>query len=284
MARPDFTSYPPRQPAQAVLTNAAKYWSFMLAGAVDVPLMLSYADLLTLPAHEIDCTIVCAANPAGAPHIAPVRWRGAALKSLLNETGIDPHVRCAHLHAADGYTTCIDMHNLESALLAYQRDGAALPPDHGSPVRLIVPGLYGYKLPKAIQRIILAEKPIAGVWEKRGWPSEGHAQIASAIHHPVHRARIRGSTTLTGTAYAGIRAVSSIEVSIDSGPWMPIPFSQTAPAAPARWSIDWAPPAPGQYNIRVRATDSHGVTQSVDTGPLPYGSPAIHSIVVQVED
>lgn len=283
MTNPDAAPYPSRLPEQPALTNTAKYWSFMLAGAVDVPLMLSYADLLALPAHEIDCAIVCAANPAGTPHIAPVRWRGVALKSLLNETDIDAHVRCAHLHAADGYTTCIDMHHLESALLAYQKDGAALLPDHGGPVRLIVPGLYGYKLPKAIQRIILAEMPIAGVWEKRGWPSEGHAQIASAIHHPLHRARIRGYTTLTGTAYAGLRAVSSIEVSIDFGPWMPVPFSQTAPAAPAHWSIDWTPSAPGQYNIRVRATDSHGVTQPVAAGPSD-GSPAIHSIVVHVED
>jgi DMSO/TMAO reductase YedYZ molybdopterin-dependent catalytic subunit len=239
-----------------------QYWSFMLGGMVDVPLPLSYTDLLALPPIELECAILHAGRSLNGPMMHQACWQGAPVAAVLNDVSIQPGARFAQLYAANGYATSIELQALNRAVLAYQMNGEVLSAEHGYPVRLIVPGLYGYKMPRQIQRIVLADQPLVGAWEKRGWSLDGQVQVTSAIDSPLHHQTIADTIMLRGTAFAGERAIKQVEVSINDSLWMPAPFTQASPYTFARWSIDWKPSTQGDHSIKVRAIDSAGITQS----------------------
>lgn len=258
------------------------YWSLMLGGLVTAPVMLSYADLLEHPPAEQACVLACIGNQAGGPLVASGRWRGVPLRALLAEAGVSGAARHAHLHAADGYATSIPLEWAQSALLAYHLNDAPVPPEHGGPARLIVPGLYGYKMPKWIQRVILAQDPLPGPWEQRGWSAVGAIQTITAIHTPRNLEPVRGPVRLTGIAYAGSRAVTCVEVSIENGPWTPVERLAGPPGAWVRWHALWTPPAPGDYRLSARAGDETGSAQPEAGAAFPNGSAAAHTIVMRV--
>ncbi|MBI5669056.1 MAG: molybdopterin-dependent oxidoreductase [Chloroflexi bacterium] len=258
------------------------FWAFSLGGMVQRPLVIRYDELLALPAIELPATLVCIGSTPAKPLIGHARWRGVRLQSLLDQVAPDDRADFAQFYSADGYTTFVERARLAEAILAYEMNGAPLLPEHGYPVRLIVPGLYGYKMPKWIQRLQLTDTPVNGFWEGRGWSASGVAQTLSAIVSPRHLESVSGEVTFTGFAYAGERAVTSVEISIDDAPWMPVPVEAGAPYSWTTWRITWAPPAPGDYLVKVRATDSSGFTQPEDTTAFPNGSTAIQRIIVRV--
>ena len=254
------------------------YWGFMLGGLVRVPLMLSYADLLALPAVDLPCTLSC----HGTTHPHEHLWRGVRLPTLLDQLSIQPEAQHAHFWAADGYTTSIPLERLNDAALVYARDDQPLTPEAGFPVRLIVPGLYGYKMPKWIQRVELHEQALAGSGDQNHWSDDGVVQTMSTITQPLNRDKLSGVITLAGTAFAGSRTITRVEVSVDDGAWMPVDFTPQPPQRLVRWTIAWTPPAPGEFYIKVRATDSDGLTQFEESPLIRNGSSAIHSIIVGV--
>lgn len=235
------------------------YWGFMLGGLVRVPLMLSYADLLTQPAAELICTLGCAGNTT-QPNFYQSLWRGVLLSTLLDQVTLLPYAEHAHIFAADGYRTSIPLDRLRNAALVYARDDRPLTPEAGFPVRLIAPGLYGYKMPKWIQRIELRPEPLIGTWEQRGWSTEGIVSTTAAITHPRHRATFEGRVTFAGTAFAGDRPITQIEISINDSAWMPVDFTAQPPQRLINWLIEWTPPTSGNYRVQARATDSAGIT------------------------
>lgn len=255
----------------------------MLGGLVEIPLLLSYADLRQLPSTQLDSVIACIGNPPGGHCLGQARWQGVAMHHILAEVVLKRDARYAHLFAADGYSTSIKLERLNSASLVYGMNDGPLPPEHGYPARLVVPGLYGYKMPKWIQRIVLADTPLAGTWEQRGWGTSGRVQTTSHILYPHHQAEISGAITLRGMAYGGDHAIVKVEVSVNGGPWMPAPFTQPTPTGQAEWAVEWTPHAPGEHRITVRATDDSGFVQpdTAFTNSFPNGSSALHSIVVR---
>jgi DMSO/TMAO reductase YedYZ molybdopterin-dependent catalytic subunit len=286
-----------RPPAEAVTPTAAlfrqyarptppinpAFWSFSIGGAVRHPLSLSYNDMLSLPAADLPCTVICASNPPGGERIGHAVWSGVPMTSLLHEIAMTSNARFARLEAADGHVTGITLERLENALLACAVNGATLPPDQGFPVRLIVPGVYDHKMPRWITRIELTDTMPVGPWEARGWSPGGEVQTTSAITSPRRHARLNGTTTLRGYAFAGERTITAVELSVDGAPWMPVPFVQAAPNVWTRWQIEWTPTT-GDHELRVRATDSTGFTQSRNGGrAFPSGSSAIHAVVVRGE-
>ncbi len=242
------------------------FWSFAITGQVQRPLILSLADLLALPTQTVLCAIACAKPGKDSPLIGEATWRGVPLRALLNQVVIDPSVRYARLSAADGYTTVLPIERLASTLLAYEMDGAPLPLEHGYPARLIAPGLHGYKMAKWIERIELRDSADGGFWESRGFSVDGEASVKAAIL--VSTPSING-VTLTGIAYAGLRQIESVQVSIDDGDWMPVPFQPGNPTTLTHWQIEWTPPASGTYHARVRASSA--------------SNSAEHSLVVRVD-
>jgi DMSO/TMAO reductase YedYZ molybdopterin-dependent catalytic subunit len=258
-------------------------WSLTIGGMVSTAQVLAYDDLLALPAVEIPYTLACIGNPPGGARIGTAIWRGAALTGFFERVGLSEQAAYARVYGLDGYAVSLSMERLQKAFIAYEMNGGALPIEHGFPARLVVPGLYGYKMPKWLDRIVFTESSAGNVWEAHGWSRDGIVQTTSTIVSPQHLASVRGVVSLSGIAYAGERAITAVEMSIEGGDWMPVSFEQPYRYAWAHWQIDWTPPAPGDYQIRVRATDSMGFTQSDGIPIFPSGSSATHAILVRVQ-
>ncbi len=272
-----------RQQFKPAPTIEPAYWSFMLGGLVNRPVVLSYDDLLSSPSLDQASVLTCAGSQLREPLMASVRWIGVPLRDLLAEAEVSSKAAHAHLYAADGYATSIELDWARRALLAYGMNGELLAREHGGPVRLIVPGLYGYKMPKWIQRILLADAPLQGVWERRGWSQVGVVQTATAITRPRHLEKMPCAPIyFTGAAYAGVRAVARVEISVENGPWAPVNLLYGPPGTWTRWYALWTPPAPGDYRVSARATGETGAAQP-DSGQFsPNEAGAPHTIVVRV--
>lgn len=148
-------------------------WRLRIDGLVAEPRELSMADLRALPRAEQRSRMKCVECWS-----APAVWRGVSGATLLALAAPRPEAGYVTIHSADGYTSALpveDLHHHRS-LFAYDMDGEELPPDHGFPLRLIVPALYGYKGPKSIQRLEFAERWEKGYWENRGYDNEGVIQ------------------------------------------------------------------------------------------------------------
>ncbi len=273
-----------RQQIRRVPIIQQETWILSISGLVENPVPLTYQDLQTLPTTELACTLSCIGNPLGGRWIGDAVWSGAALSSIFERADVSSDAPYLHFLCADGYATSLRLEQLSDALLAFEMNGRMLTPEHGFPARVIVPGLYGYKMPKWIQKIELSNEPLIGYWEGRGWSADGAVQTTAAIFNPHHGEAVSGIVTLSGIAYAGSRRVTQVEISVDGGAWMPAPISASTPHRWTSWQIDLVPPAPGEYLIKVRATDSDGFTQSerASAKPFPNGAGGLHSVVVRV--
>lgn len=230
------------------------YWSFAIVGSVRRPLILSLDDLRQFPTETRRCVIACAGTSSHRPLLGEATWRGVPLQALLDTTTIADGAHFARIHAADRYTTVLTTEQLADTLLVYEMNGAPLPPAHGFPARLIAPGLHGYKMPKWIERIELTNSSDGGFWEARGWSLDGAAGVITAILS--HEQQADGSITLSGVAYGGVQAITTVEIGVDGGGWMPVAFTPAEGFTLTHWRAEWLPPGAGDYEIRVRAASS----------------------------
>ena len=242
------------------------YWGLLVDGLTNTPLALSFNDLQQFSQTGVTCTLACAGDLVGTAH-----WQGVLFQALLAEVQPQPLAQHAGFYTADGYSTSLRLSQLENALLAYTMNGKPLPHEHGGPVRLIVPGRQGYKMPKWLQRIELRDSPLAGPWEQRGWSLDGEAPTLARFVTPQHRTRVQGPVQLAGFAFAGQRQPTSVAISVNGGPWMPVNFHTPGPFVWSQWSINWTAPHPGEHRLTVRAIDdlqtsgqSHTITVYVE--------------------
>jgi DMSO/TMAO reductase YedYZ molybdopterin-dependent catalytic subunit len=271
-----------RQHTQVVPQITSVYWALRIYGLVENTRTLTHEDLLALPSVQLPCTLSCIGGNVQNPMIGHALWTGVPLSALLEEVRPVSEAKYAQFYSTDGYTTYLETDKLSEGILAYEMNGELLPREHGYPVRLIVPGLYGYKMPKWIQRIELTDKPQLGFWEKRGWSATGDVQTQSTILSPRHQETVQGNAQISGVAYAGERSIEKIELSINDSPWMPIPFNKSGAYSWTQWQVEWKPPTPGDYLIKVRAYDDQGFTQSDKAPAFPNGPTAIQSIIIRV--
>jgi DMSO/TMAO reductase YedYZ molybdopterin-dependent catalytic subunit len=259
-------------------------WSLWVHGLVDNPLSFTYQDLQALHVYDFPCTVVCLGNLPGGRLMGHAVWRGVSLTSIFDRVGVSSEARYVHFLSADGYVTALPLARLSEVLIAFEMNGRTLTPEHGYPARVIVPGLYGYKMPKWIQKIELSDQPLNGYWEGRGWSSDGDVQTSAAIFYPHSGEIVSGVVALSGVAFAGGRRITQVEISVDGGAWMPVPMNASEPYRWVNWNIEWTPPAAGEYQIKVRATDSDGFIQREDASikPFPNGTSGLHAIVVRV--
>jgi sulfoxide reductase catalytic subunit YedY len=143
-------------------------WRLKLDGLVGRPLELSYDQLLALPKVEQVSTFHCVTGWI----VDGVRWGGVRFHDLLASAGHLPSAHAAHFISAeipyDDYLTLDDL-ALPDVMLAYEMDGKPLPQEHGAPVRVVIPDMYGYKNVKWVERITLVPREGAGYWEQRGY-------------------------------------------------------------------------------------------------------------------
>ncbi|HSB10713.1 MAG TPA: molybdopterin-dependent oxidoreductase [Blastocatellia bacterium] len=261
-------------------------WKLELAGLVDHPVSFSYDDIKALAPVEQYATLACISNEVGGDLIGNALWRGARLKDLLNEAGVKPGVVDIVLRASDDYVDSIPLERAmaEGTLLVYEMNGEPLRPEHGFPLRLLVPGIYGMKNVKWITRIEAIDFDLKGYWQKRGWDDRAAYKTMSRIDAPG--GTVRGETTIAGIAFAGDRGISKVEVSTDGGAqWEQAEIKPAlSPISWLLWQKRWSPRQPGKHRVMVRATDGRGEIQSSNSAPpAPSGSTGYHMIIISSE-
>jgi DMSO/TMAO reductase YedYZ molybdopterin-dependent catalytic subunit len=264
-------------------------WSLTIDGLVDRPLSFSYDEIRKLPPYETTFTLECISNSIGGGLIGNAAWRGTKLGLLLEHACVKPQAKYAALYSSEGYTTG---HTLERMgkpdnFLAWEMNGDPLPRQHGFPLRMLMPGIYGMKMPKWLTRIEFVDHEFLGFWEWQGWSNSSVRQLQSVIDDPRDRVKISGQNfVITGWAIANEAGVRKVEISTDGGAtWNEAPiFSNPMPTQMwAFWKYVWASPPQGMHTIQVRATDGNGKLQtSSSSGEWPDGATGYHEITVQV--
>jgi len=270
-------------------------WTLNIKGGVDNPIELTYDDLLSLPTREADVTLSCVSNEVGGKLVSNARWTGVMLSDVLKEAGLsrdkigsatEQLVGRSVDNWTSGFPTDLAFDGRE-ALVAFGMNGDELPVKHGYPVRLVVPGLYGYvSATKWLTEIELTDWGFDAYWIKRGWAKEGPIKTQSRIDTIKTGDRLQaGTVKVGGIAWAPTRGIERVEVSTDDGEsWNDATLATQLDVDAWRlWIYDWDA-SPGEHTVKVRATDGEGETQTAENAPpIPSGATGYHSVSVRVE-
>ncbi len=267
----------------------AGLWRLDIAGLVERPQTFDFAAFTALPAVEQETTLMCISNPVGGGLMSNAVWRGVRVADLLQTAGVGATAVEVLCHAVDGYTDTIPIAKaLEpTTLLAYQMNGEPLPGRHGYPVRLLVPGMYGEKSLKWIDRIEVVDREEKGFYEQQGWGPDFVIPTRSRFSGPDLRQPLAAGRPvhLVGQAFAGNRGVASVDVSQDGGAtWTPATIDYAGTELTwALWSFDWTPTQAGEYRLAVRATDRTDAVQSAaGRAIVPEGARGLHQVTAKV--
>ncbi len=269
-------------------------YELRVTGMVDRELALSFDELLRREVVEHDITLTCVSNTIGGELIGNARWTGVRLDALLAEAGVQAGANQVVGRSIDGYTCGFPIEAAtdgRNALVAFGMNGEPLPLEHGFPVRLIVPGLYGYiSATKWLTEIELTTfEDFEQYWVPRGYAERAPIKLMSRIDSVDGLGTLTrnadGTAAIGGVAWAQTRGISAVEVQLDEGPWQPCELGAALNDDTWRqWAFRWTPRATGRTSIRCRATDGDGVIQTAERSePLPNGASGHHQIVVFVE-
>ena len=294
----------------------AAYWRLAVGGRVERELELSLADLREREAVTAAVTMECAGNGRAQlePHVVSQPWLAEAV-GTAEWTGIPVAALLAEAGLADGalevvftgldrgveggveqlYERSLSLADARPALLAYACNGEPLPPQHGFPLRLVVPGWYGMTSVKWLQRITVVSEPFEGYQMVTGYRMRRHEDdpgtpvtrieprslmVPPGIPDFMTRRRFLrpGPVRLEGRAWSGWAPVERVEVSVDGGvSWTPAQLGDPpGPAAWAPWWLDWDAPA-GDHELCTRATDASGRGQP-DAPPWNVGGYANNAV------
>jgi sulfane dehydrogenase subunit SoxC len=301
-------------------------WRLRIDGCVDRPLELTLAELRALPATTRVLTMECAGNgralldprPASQPWLVEAvgtgEWTGVALADVLDQakvrdtavellfTGADRGVEGGIEQAYQRSITIADA-AASCALLAYDLNGAPLPPQHGFPLRLVVPGWYGMTNVKWLTSIAAVDTPFTGYQQTTAYRlRQEEADVGEAVTRMVPRSLmvppgipdfftrarvlVAGTTMLTGRAWSGSAAIRSVDTSVDGGhTWSPALLDAEPSRAGAwiGWRYEWSA-EPGDHELCCRTTDADGATQPL--WPVwnrgGYANNAVHRVRVRV--
>lgn len=294
-------------------------WRLEVDGAVERPMSLSLDDLRARANVASDVTFECAGNgralldprPVSQPWVleavGTASWTGAPLASLLAEAGVAEGAvevlftgldRGVEGDVEQAYQRSLPLADAlrEEVLLAWGMNGAPLPPQHGYPLRLVVPGWYGMTNVKWLSRVTVLAEPFTGYQNARGYrlrkdPDEDGVPVSRmavrALMVPpgipdfATRRRLADRTThlLEGRAWSGTAPIEAVEVSDDGGAtWRPAELGPvTGVHAWRRWTFEWRPAAAGDHELCCRATDSAGNRQP-DAPPWNLGGYANNAV------
>lgn len=258
----------------------AEDWSMPIHGMVDNPFTLTFDDLLRRPLVERTITMTCVSNPVGGNLISTANFIGVELRDLLLEAGIRPGADQIYSTSIDGWytgtATGVLLEPGRGALLAIGMNGEALPPEHGFPVRMVTPGLYGYvsatKWIVDMEATTFDAKP--GYWFERGWAQTAPIKTQSRIDTPRGFATVpAGRVVVAGIAWSQPTGISRVEVRMDGGPWREADLSTEVNGHTWRmWRAEFDL-APGSHTVQTRATDHNNLTQVEQRAePIPDGA------------
>ncbi len=265
-------------------------WSLKVMGEVEHEVTLDWATLLTKPMQQAPITLTCVSNEVGGDLVGNAVWTGWPVRELIAMAGPKPGADMVLSRSSDGFTAGTPIEALtddRNALIAIGMNGQPLPFEHGFPVRLVVPGLYGYvSATKWLTQLKVTRfSADEGYWTPRGWSAKGAIKTASRIDVPQLGARVKaGTVAVAGVAWAQHRGIKSVEVQVDQGPWQSARLAdEPTTDAWRQWVYEW-PATAGQHSVRVRATDGTGAVQSQqEAPPAPNGASGYHRVDVTVE-
>jgi sulfite dehydrogenase len=295
-------------------TLDADTFTVTVKGKVNKPLKLKVADLRRMPSVEIVAVNQCSGNSRGFfdPRVAGgqsgngamgnARWRGVALKTVLDMAGVQSGARQVTLNGLDGpvieptpdFIKALDIDHARDGevMLAYQMNGADLPVLNGFPVRLVVPGYYGTYWVKHLFELTVIDTVYDGFWMKTAYriPDNdcnciepgtapkatipiNHFTVRSFITSVTDGAKLKaGGTTLKGIAFDGGKGIKEVAVSTDGGKsWTPAKLGKYLGNYAFR---EWTLPvklAAGPCELKVRATNNAGVVQPAEAKWNPAG-------------
>jgi len=263
-------------------------WELRIHGMVDNPISISFADLIKRPMIERDITITCVSESIGGGLMGNARWQGTLLAPLLREAGV--HAGATQIVMRDvqgmnlGVATEPVMDGRDS-LLAIGMNGVPLPAEHGFPVRVIIPGIYGFV--SACKWVVDMElttfDAFDAYWVHRGWSKQAPIKTESRIDTPRDAGNLTaGTVMIAGVAWAQHRGIEKVEVGVD-GTWNEATLaSQDTIDAWRQYYYPWQATA-GKHTIQVRATDKTGYTQTATKHHTsPNGATGYHTIQATV--
>jgi DMSO/TMAO reductase YedYZ molybdopterin-dependent catalytic subunit len=273
-------------------------WRLEINGLSGSGYALSYDQLLSLERRRIYKTFMCIETEPGGESIGNAEWTVTPLAPLLarvlderrGDVGEVPSLtntgggssragRRVVFRALDGFYSSVPLAVAlsEQAFIAYEMNGVTLPVKHGYPARLLLPGKYGMKQPRWLQRIEITDRAETGYWEKRGWSDQCDVKMTARIDAAV--ARADGAWLVTGIAYCGAQPVGAVELSADDGAsWQPARLtSERQPNAWATWEYVWQPARAGRHTLAARVSDAAGAKQITShSGAYPSGATGLH--------
>jgi len=243
-------------------------WSLTVRTATATLATIDLAGLMALGGRDREHTLECiGANPYNQA-ISNAVWTGLPLAEVFAALGVEVPATTLELvmYCADGYSTSLPIGDLDEPIwLVWLMNGEPLPPEHGFPARMLVPGRYGMKNPKWILELELSDLHHTGFWEEYGWSYEAVYRPNTLVRHPDRTVSVvAGPVVVQGTAFAGRDAVVRVEVSVDGGPWVEAALDY-APGADiwALWRFDWSAEV-GTHVLQARCVTASGAESGLD--------------------
>ena len=277
--------------ALQVPTVDAANWRLRITGMVEQEVEISFEELLALPLIETHVTLMCVSNEIGGGLVGNAKWLGYPIREFLARAVPRAGADMVLSRSVDGWTASTPLEVLQDAsrnsILAVGMNGEPLPVEHGFPVRMVVPGLYGYVSATkwVVELHVTRFADQTAYWTDRGWSEKGPVKTSSRIDVPVTgRTVSAGAVAVAGVAWAQHTGIDGVEVRVDGGPWQPASLAEPISADTWRqWLFEWDATA-GNHVIEARAIDSGGGIQSGTPRPVvPDGAEGWHTISVTVD-
>jgi len=265
-------------------------WRLTIDGMVEKRIQLGFQDLLDMGLDEYAVTLTCVSNEVGGNLIGNARWLGVRVRDVLALARPRSGADMVLSRSIDGFTASTPLNALtdanRDAILAVGMNGEPLPLEHGFPVRMVVPGLYGYvSATKWLTELkVTTFAADQAYWTPRGYSAKAPIKLSSRIDTPrVDKTVSAGPTKIAGVAWAQTVGIRKVEVRIDGGEWQEAQLSNPINADTwVQWSLDWDATA-GGHTLAVRATDSAGRLQEEKRAPIaPNGSTGWQQTFVRV--
>ena len=267
-------------------------WRLNVHGLVDSPFELTWSQLLAMPQVERWLTLTCVSNEVGGNLVGNAAWQGVRVADVLARAKPQAGADCVLSTSHDSFTATTPLDVLtdgRDALLAIGMNGQPLPVEHGFPVRLVVPGLYGYVSATkwVVDLRVTKFSDVTAYWTERGWAPRGPIKTSSRIDTPGYEVAVGpGTVPVAGVAWAQHRGISGVQVQVDQGPWRDATLAGTASQDTWRqWVYRWdtSGVAPGPHTLRCRAVDGTGAVQVAAVAPpAPDGATGYHEVPVVV--
>jgi DMSO/TMAO reductase YedYZ molybdopterin-dependent catalytic subunit len=246
-------------------------WRLKIGGLVDHPLELTLADIRREQPLDQFVTLSCISNPVGGDLIGTTRWTGVSVQRLLGRIILlQPRATHVRITSADGFFECLSLESIRNdprVMLTYAWDGVPLLAEHGFPLRIYIPDVYGMKQPKWIVAIDAIDHWEPGYWVMRGWDREGRMKATSVVDAIDVRATATDSNghktvPVGGIAHAGTRRVFKVEARVDDGEWHQARIRD--PLSDTTWVIWRAdlPSKPGDHVVSVHCYEGDGTPQA----------------------